>query len=204
MSTGVEMRPTCFANSASTWSSSRPSPRPVAAETATAGGRWRNRRLSNPASPAGRRRRCPTSRARRASSSRPCAPRRRPRDPARRRPRRRRRARARRRPARRPRARASSGSTLDALPLMPLAAKTRRVDEHERRLAALQHGVDRVARRAGDVGDDHALPGRERVQERRLADVRPAEDRDADRLVADDRLVTPGRVTISSRRSPVP
>ena len=52
----------------------------------------------------------------------------------------------------------------------------------------LEHRVDRVARRPGDVGDDHALLAEQRVQERRLADVRPAEDRDADRLVADDRL----------------
>ena len=52
-----------------------------------------------------------------------------------------------------------------------------------------EHRVDRVARRPGHVGDDHALFPEERVQERRLADVRAAEDRDPDRLVADRRLV---------------
>ena len=45
--------------------------------------------------------------------------------------------------------------------------------------------VDRVAGRARHVGDDHALRAEERVQQRRLADVRPSEDRDPDRLFAD-------------------
>ena len=50
---------------------------------------------------------------------------------------------------------------------------------------ALEHRVDRVARRARDLGDDRALLADELVVERRLADVRPAEDRDADRVVLD-------------------
>ena len=37
----------------------------------------------------------------------------------------------------------------------------------------------------GHLGDDHALLAEQRVQQARLADVRPAEDRDADRLLAD-------------------
>ena len=47
----------------------------------------------------------------------------------------------------------------------------------------LDHGVDRVARRPGDLGDDRALRPDELVVERRLADVRPPEDRDADRVL---------------------
>ena len=41
-------------------------------------------------------------------------------------------------------------------------------------LAALEHGVDRVARRAGHLRDDHPLLAEQRVQQARLADVRPA------------------------------
>ena len=52
------------------------------------------------------------------------------------------------------------GVVLDPLPLLASAAQPGRVDEHEGRLAALQHRVDRVARRAGDLGDDHALAAR--------------------------------------------
>ena len=58
----------------------------------------------------------------------------------------------------------------------------------------LEHRVDRVARRPRHLRDDHPLLAEQRVQERRLADVRPAEDRDADRLVADRRLsLAPGQ-----------
>ncbi len=76
---------------------------------------------------------------------------------------------------------------LDPLPLLALAPQAGRVDEQEGAVVALQHRVDRVARRAGDVRDDHALLADERVQERRLAHVRAAEDGDADRLVAERR-----------------
>ena len=44
--------------------------------------------------------------------------------------------------------------------------------------------VDRVARRARHLADDRPLLPDEPVEERRLADVRAPEDRDADRLVA--------------------
>ena len=64
-----------------------------------------------------------------------------------------------------------------------LAADPRGVDEDERPVAALEDRVDRIARRAGQVGHDHALVAEDRVQQRRLADVRAAEDRDADRIV---------------------
>jgi hypothetical protein len=57
------------------------------------------------------------------------------------------------------------------------------VDEDERPPVAAQDGVDRVPRRPRRVRDDHALAPEERVQEARFADVRPAEDRDADRFL---------------------
>ena len=82
---------------------------------------------------------------------------------------------------------------LDPLPLLAAPAQPRRVDEHEGRVAALQHRVDRVARRARDLGDDHPLAADELVQERRLADVRPPEDRDPDRLGADRDLARAGQ-----------
>src|SRR5205814_5427095 len=40
-----------------------------------------------------------------------------------------------------------------------------------------------VARRPRNLRDDHALAPQQRVHETRLADVRAAEDRDADRVV---------------------
>ena len=72
---------------------------------------------------------------------------------------------------------------LDALAVAALAAQARGVDEHEGAVAALEHGVDRVAGRPGDLGDDQALAAEQLVDEARLADVRAAEDRDADRVV---------------------
>ncbi len=53
-----------------------------------------------------------------------------------------------------------------------------------------KHRVDRVARRARDLGHDHALRAEQGVQERRLADIRAAEDGDTDRLVPDRLLAT--------------
>ena len=79
--------------------------------------------------------------------------------------------------------RAQLGVVLDALPVAALAAQAGGVDEHERAVAALEHGVDRVAGRARDLGDDHALASEQLVHEARLADVRAAEDRDADRVL---------------------
>ena len=73
---------------------------------------------------------------------------------------------------------------LDPLPLPALAADARGVDEDERPLAAPEHGVDRVASRSRLLRDDHPLFAEQRVQQARLADVRPPEDRHADRLLA--------------------
>ena len=53
--------------------------------------------------------------------------------------------------------RAQLGVVLDPLAVAALAAQAGGVDEHERAAAALEHRVDRVARRARDLGDDHAL-----------------------------------------------
>ena len=72
---------------------------------------------------------------------------------------------------------------LDALPVPALAADARGVDEDEGAIAAFEDGVDRVAGRAGRLRHDHAVVAEDRVQERRLADVRPPEDRDANRIV---------------------
>ena len=80
---------------------------------------------------------------------------------------------------------------LDPLALAPLATQARRVDEHERRPVALEDGVDRVPRRARHLGDDDAFAAEQRVQERRLTDVRAAENGDADRLVAERLLTAP-------------
>ena len=72
---------------------------------------------------------------------------------------------------------------LDALALIALAPDPSRVDEDERLVAAAQNGVDRVAGRARLLRDDHPLLAEQRVEQARLADVRPPEDRDADRLL---------------------
>src|SRR5579862_38992 len=79
--------------------------------------------------------------------------------------------------------RAELGVVVDTLPVTTLAAQAGGVDEHERPVAALEHGVDGVARRARDLADDHALAAEQRVDEARFADVRAAEDRDPDRIV---------------------
>ena len=76
----------------------------------------------------------------------------------------------------------------------------------------LELGVDRVAGRAGAVGDDHPLGAEEGVDQRGLADVRAADDRDARRRspgppgsVAAAGLAGSASSTIArSSRSPVP
>src|SRR5439155_2682913 len=72
-----------------------------------------------------------------------------------------------------------------SLPLLSLAAEAGRVDELERPAVVLEQRVDRVAGGAGDLGDDRPLRTDEPVVERRLADVRPSEDRDAERVAGD-------------------
>ena len=59
-----------------------------------------------------------------------------------------------------------------------LAAQAGGVDEAQRAVVGLDDGVDRVARRAGHVVHDRALLADEPVEQRRLADVGPADDRD--------------------------
>ncbi len=54
----------------------------------------------------------------------------------------------------------------------------RRVDEHGLIRAAIQHAEHALARRVRLVGDDAELLADERVQQRRFADVRSADDRD--------------------------
>ena len=132
-------------------------------------------------------RRRPTSRGRRASSTWPCAPRRRRPGPARRCPRSRRRARAPRRRARPPRARAAPSSTRS--PAAAGACGAGRRCRRARTSCSPRTSTVSIASRVvpGHLGDDHALLAEQRVQERRLADVRPAEDGDADRLLADRR-----------------
>ena len=98
---------------------------------------------------------------------------------------RRRRARARRRPARPPRARAAPSSTRSPAGACACGAGPAVSTSTNVASVALEHRVDRVARRARDLRDDHALLAEQRVQQRRLADVRAAEDGDADRVLAD-------------------
>ena len=58
------------------------------------------------------------------------------------------------------------------------ARVTRRIDEHGLIGAAIQHAEHALARRVRLVRDDAELLADERVQQRRFADVRPADDRD--------------------------
>ena len=81
---------------------------------------------------------------------------------------------------------------VDPLALLSLSPQAGRVDQLEDPPVPLEDRVDGVPGRAGHVGDDHALRADEGVQQRRLADVRTPEDRDADRLVADLRRALAG------------
>ena len=69
---------------------------------------------------------------------------------------------------------------LDALAVLALAADTGRIDQANAAVAALEAGVDGVAGRPRLVGDDHPRAAQDRVQQRGLADIGTAEDRDAD------------------------
>ena len=69
--------------------------------------------------------------------------------------------------------RAQLREVLDALAMPPLSPHARGVHEHERAVVGLEHGVDRVARRSRDVGDDQPLLAEQRVEEAGLADVGP-------------------------------
>ena len=61
------------------------------------------------------------------------------------------------------------------------ALDARQVDEHELRVAAHGDAADRAARRLRLVGDDRDLLPDDRVDERRLADVRASGERDEPR-----------------------
>ena len=62
------------------------------------------------------------------------------------------------------------------------ALEARQVGEHELVVVAVRDAEDAAARRLRLVGDDRDLAAAERIDERRLADVRPACDRDEARL----------------------
>ena len=91
-----------------------------------------------------------------------------------------------------------------------LAPQSGGVDEAQRPVVGLDHRVDRVARRAGHVVHDRSLLPHDPVEERRLADVRPADDRDREDAVAGSFrrlfLVVPASggsaATIASSNSP--
>src|SRR5258706_14515318 len=68
---------------------------------------------------------------------------------------------------------------LDLFDDLAATANARGVDQRVRLAAALEIEVDRIARRAGLVERDHALFAEQHVDQRRLADVRPADERDA-------------------------
>ena len=117
-------------------------------------------------------------------------------------------ARARRRPARPPRARGAPSSTRSPaagwrLRRSPAVSTSWNVRPSRSSTVSIASRVvpgtsETIVRSLAD----------QRVEERRLADVRPAEDRDADRLVADRSAAasptSSSRATISSSRSPVP
>ena len=67
---------------------------------------------------------------------------------------------------------------LDALLDTPAASDARGIHEHEAPAAELERCVEAVSRGAGDLADDGALAPDQRVEEARLADVRPTDDRD--------------------------
>jgi hypothetical protein len=62
-------------------------------------------------------------------------------------------------------------------------AQACRVQNHDWRAADNQALFQRVARCAGDVGRDGAFLAQQRVQQRRLADIRATDDSDFDGLV---------------------
>ncbi len=81
--------------------------------------------------------------------------------------------------------RAHEAVVLDVLLDLGGATDTGGVDEPVRAAFALDQRVDRVARRARDLAHDGALGACELVQQRRLAGVRPADDRDVDDVLVD-------------------
>ena len=76
---------------------------------------------------------------------------------------------------------ARDAGTLDRILDPRAAAHAGGVDEQEFAPVALERHQDAVARGAGLLAGDHALLADQAIDQRRLADVRPADDRDADR-----------------------
>ena len=90
---------------------------------------------------------------------------------------------------------------LDALTLLALPAQARPCRRGRR--SSRRGGAPCRSSRASFPGTSETMTRSrpsERVQERRLADVRPAEDRDPDRLLADRPLAVPGQAARRSRR----
>ena len=81
--------------------------------------------------------------------------------------------------------RAQRRVVLDGLGDLRLAPHAGGVDDDDLAPVDLQRQVDRVARRAGDVGDDDAVGADEAVDERGLADVRAPDDGQADERLVD-------------------
>jgi hypothetical protein len=65
----------------------------------------------------------------------------------------------------------------------PATADPGGVDQGQLLTRPLERGIDRIAGCAGDRRDDRALLPEERVEERRLANVRSPHDRDLRRVV---------------------
>ena len=72
---------------------------------------------------------------------------------------------------------------VDAAGDLRLAPESGGVDQGDLAAVDLDFGVDRVAGGSGDVGDDDPLVAEHPVDQRRLADVRPADHGDPDRFV---------------------
>ena len=79
---------------------------------------------------------------------------------------------------------------VDPLALLALAPQARGVDERERAARRARSACRSSRASYRGLRDDRALGADQRVVERRLADVRPAEDRDPDRLVASPSAAT--------------
>ena len=95
---------------------------------------------------------------------------------------------------------------LDRVVDLRLAAHTGGVDEQILAEFVFKIAVDGVARRARNVGDDHALLAENAVEQARLADVRLADDGDLDDILVVFLAVRRrGKCsTHASSRSPVP
>lgn len=102
---------------------------------------------------------------------------------------------------------ADHGVVLDVLVHGALLANARGVDHAVVLAVALDHGVDGIARGAGNVRHDGAVGSQDAVEQRRLTGVGAADDSDVQRVgefIGDLVLFLGEQATISSSRSPVP